>query len=131
MSDIDGLELQIDSDRLVDELLRLAEFSDAAAPAITRVLFTETDLAAREFLKHLFKEEGLVVRDDPVGNIFARWPGGDPELPAVGTGSHTDAIPHSGLYDGTVGVLGALEAMRVLHHQRIRNASIGRVSPRD
>ncbi len=108
MSDIDGLELQIDSDRLVDELLRLAEFSEAPAPAVTRVLFTETDLAAREFLKHLFKEEGLVVRDDPVGNIFARWLGSDAELSAVGTGSHTDAIPHSGLYDGTVGVLGAL-----------------------
>src|SRR5205807_2382559 len=54
------------------------------------------------------------VREDPIGNLFARWIGGDPELPAVGTGSHTDAIPFSGRYDGTVGVLGGLEAIRAL-----------------
>src|SRR5205807_1808621 len=54
------------------------------------------------------------VRDDAVGNIFIHWPGTQPDLPAVATGSHTDAIPHAGMYDGTVGVLGGLEALRAL-----------------
>ena len=49
-----------------------------------------------------------------MGNMFARWVGSEPKLPAVGTGSHIDAIPHSGKYDGTVGVLGGLEAIRTL-----------------
>jgi len=49
-----------------------------------------------------------------VGNTFLRWQGTDASLGAVGTGSHTDAIPYSGMYDGTVGVLGGLEAMRSL-----------------
>jgi ureidoglycolate amidohydrolase len=49
-----------------------------------------------------------------VGNTFFRFPGSDPTLPAVATGSHADAIPHAGMYDGTVGVLGGLEAMRSL-----------------
>jgi ureidoglycolate amidohydrolase len=49
-----------------------------------------------------------------VGNTFARWPGTEPQLAAVGTGSHIDAIPHAGRYDGTVGVLGGLEAIRAL-----------------
>lgn len=40
--------------------------------------------------------------------------GSEPELPAVATGSHVDAIPFSGKYDGVVGVLGALEAINVL-----------------
>ena len=49
-----------------------------------------------------------------MGNTFLRWEGLEPELPAVATGSHIDAIPHAGMYDGTVGVLGGLEAMRAL-----------------
>src|SRR2546427_9906564 len=46
--------------------------------------------------------------------LFARWPGSEPGLAAIGTGSHTDAIPFAGAYDGTVGVLGGLEAIRAL-----------------
>lgn len=56
---------------------------------------------------------GLSVREDAVGNIFGRWNGYEPEL-AVATGSHIDAIPYSGKYDGVVGVLGAIEAINVL-----------------
>ena len=57
---------------------------------------------------------GLTVREDPIGNTFARWEGLRPELAPVGTGSHIDAIPHSGRFDGTVGVLGGLAAIRTL-----------------
>jgi len=105
---------KIDIDRLASEIETLAGFSDAPPPAVTRVLFTSQDLAARDYLKGLFTAVGLDVRVDAVGNIFARWHGGDPSAAAVGTGSHTDAIPHSGRYDGTVGVLGGLEAIRSL-----------------
>ncbi|KAM7263429.1 hypothetical protein ACFE04_007190 [Oxalis oulophora] len=57
---------------------------------------------------------GLSVREDAVGNIFGQWDGSEPELPAVATGSHIDAIPYSGKYDGVVGVLGAVEAINAL-----------------
>jgi ureidoglycolate amidohydrolase len=103
-----------DTERLVHELATLATFSDAPAPAVTRVVFSAQDLLARAWLKQLYAEAGLAVREDAVGNTFARWKGEDDKLPAVGTGSHTDAIPHSGRYDGTVGVLGGLEAIRAL-----------------
>src|SRR5436190_24393872 len=106
--------ISVDQDRTYAELDKLASFSNAAAPAVTRVLFTEQDLAARAYLKGLFAEAGLAVREDAVGNTFARWAGADPREPAIATGSHTDAIPHSGRFDGTVGVLGALEAIRAL-----------------
>src|SRR5262245_52421964 len=108
------MKLNVDIDRLSGELARLAMFSDAPAPAVTRVLFTPPDMAAREFLTGLFNEAGLAVRQDAVGNLFARWIGADPKTAAVATGSHTDAIPYSGMYDGTVGVLGGLEAIRTL-----------------
>ena len=104
----------IDAERCVSELETLSGFSDVPAPAVTRVVFSKVDVAARTYFTELCKSANLQVRVDPVGNIFARWIGSQPELPAVGTGSHCDAIPHSGRFDGTVGVLGGLEAIRAL-----------------
>ena len=115
------MDLNVDIARTTAELDRLAQFSDVPTPAVQRVVFTPTDLAARRYLTDLFAEAGLSVRVDPVGNIFARWEGADPSLPAVATGSHTDAIPYSGKYDGTVGVLGGLEPIRTL--QRFMRAA--------
>src|SRR5579859_6725269 len=114
------MDLKANQQRVMEELHRLAEFSDAPAPAVTRVVFSEADLEARRFVKGECAAAGLAVREDAVGNTFARWAGAEPDLPAVGTGSHIDAIPHSGRYDGTVGVLGGLEAMRVLQETGFR-----------
>ncbi len=108
------MKLEIDQDRLLAELETLATFSDAEPPAVTRVVFTLTDQKARAWLIARCEEAGLKVRQDPIGNIFARWNGADPEAPVVGTGSHIDAIPNAGKYDGVVGVLGGLAAIRAL-----------------
>src|SRR4029077_16105763 len=58
-----------------------------------------------------FSAAALEVRTAAVGNSFALWAGTDPSLAPVATGSHTDAVPHAGRYDGTVGVLGGMEAI--------------------
>ena len=104
----------VDVERLQRELDTLASFSEQPAPAVTRVVFGEMDLRARTYLKSLFAEASLIVHEDPVGNTFARWLGANPSLPPVATGSHCDAIPNAGRFDGTVGVLGGLEAIRAL-----------------
>ncbi|HLK70281.1 MAG TPA: M20 family metallo-hydrolase [Bryobacteraceae bacterium] len=114
------MKLEIDSGLLSAELQTLAGFSDAPAPAVTRIVFSEQDRRAREYVKGLCLAVDLRVREDAVGNTFARWEGSDPALPAVGTGSHIDAIPHAGRYDGTVGVLGGLEAIRALQRAGVR-----------
>src|SRR5580700_3486505 len=108
------MNLEIDRDRLLAEIEALASFSDAEAPAVTRIVFTPTDLKARAWMKARCEEAGLTVRYDAIGNTFARWNGSDPSVPGVGTGSHIDAIPNAGKYDGVVGVLGGLEAIRSL-----------------
>jgi len=108
------MTITVNSDRLYRELERLASFTDAPPPAVTRIVFSKTDLAARAYIKQLCTAANLAVREDSIGNLFARWRGVEPDLPAIGTGSHTDAIPHAGWYDGTVGVLGGLEAIRAL-----------------
>ena len=105
---------QIDEQRLARELEELAAISDAPPPAVTRIVFTETDRRARAYVKERCEDASLLLREDPIGNTFARWIGAEPELPAIGTGSHIDAIPNAGRFDGTVGVLGALEALRAL-----------------
>ncbi len=116
--------LTINADRLLHELHHLATLTDcppttdptlpSPTTAVTRIVFTPRDLEARAYIKSLAEAAGFTLRVDAIGNTFIRFPGTDPTLPAVGTGSHTDAIPHAGMYDGTVGVLGGLEAMRSL-----------------
>jgi N-carbamoyl-L-amino-acid hydrolase len=101
-------------DRLMSELMALAQISEAEPPVVTRVVFGEADMRARAYVRGLCEAAGLKVSQDAIGNTFARWQGSDPNLAPVGTGSHIDAIPNAGLYDGCVGVLGGLEAIRVL-----------------
>jgi ureidoglycolate amidohydrolase len=111
---------QVDGDRLQKQIDELAAISAAPPPVVTRVLFSEADLRARAFVKKLCAEAGLVLREDAVGNIFARWQGRDASLPPVATGSHIDAIPNAGRYDGVVGVLGAIEAIRALQQAGVQ-----------
>ena len=118
------ISLPVNTDRLLRELHHLATLTDcppttdatlpAPTTAVTRIVFTPRDLEARAYIRSLAEAAGFNIRVDAIGNTFIRFPGSDPTLPAVGTGSHTDAIPHAGMYDGTVGVLGGLEAMRSL-----------------
>ncbi len=116
------MNLAVNRQRLLAELTELATFTEPAAEgatapgdtAVTRIVFTERDREARAYLATLAQAAGLSTRVDAIGNTFYRWQGSAPELPAIATGSHVDAIPNAGMYDGTVGVLGGLEAIRAL-----------------
>jgi ureidoglycolate amidohydrolase len=114
------MNIEIDSDCLAAEIEELASISEAEPPAVTRVVFLPTDLKARAWLIAHCEKAGLAVRQDAIGNIFARWAGSEKNAPAVGTGSHIDAIPNAGKYDGVVGVLGGLEAIRSLQRNGFR-----------
>ncbi len=104
----------VDISRLQGEINALAAITEVEPPAVTRVIYSPEDFAAREQVKTLCRAAGLELREDAAGNLFARWVGSNPSLPAVATGSHIDAIPNAGKYDGVVGVLGGLEAIRAL-----------------
>ncbi len=108
------MSLIIDRDRMLSEIEALALISEAEPPVVTRIVFTPSDLKARAWMKARCEAAGLAVREDAIGNTFARWNGTDISSPVVGTGSHIDAIPNAGKYDGVVGVLGGLEAIRAL-----------------
>jgi N-carbamoyl-L-amino-acid hydrolase len=114
------MTITIDIQTLSAELEQLAAISDAPPPAVTRVLWSETDRRGRAFVKERMMAAGLHLREDALGNTFARWQGSDPAFAPVASGSHIDAIPNAGRYDGTVGVLGALEALRALQRAGFR-----------
>jgi len=109
-----NLAIEVDQDRLLSEIEALGSISEAEPPVVTRIVFTPSDLKARAWMKSRCEEAGLALRQDAIGNTFARWNGSNPSAPVVGTGSHIDAIPNAGKYDGVVGVLGGLEAIRAL-----------------
>lgn len=106
--------LSVDTTSLQKQIEELSTYSDAPAPSVTRILYSEKDVLARRYIKNLMRISGLFIREDTIGNIFGLWEGSEPELAAVSTGSHIDAIPYSGKYDGVVGALGAIEAINVL-----------------
>lgn len=106
--------VQIDLQRVMGNLEVLSRFSSVPAPAVTRVLWTPEDMAMRAWLKNLAVSANLSWREDALGNTFIRLEGLNASLSAIGTGSHCDAIPFSGRFDGTVGVLGGLEALMAI-----------------
>lgn len=86
----------------------------------TRVLFTECEIAAREYVKNEMKKLGLVVREDSIGNIFGTLVGQKPELPPVWTGSHIDTVLNAGMFDGMAGVVGGMEAVRLIQQSEVK-----------
>ena len=104
--------------RLEKDFAALAKFGSLESGGFTRVAFSLEDLAAREWLQQAMMAAGLDVSVDAVGNIRARRAGRE-ELPAVVLGSHLDTVPEGGNYDGSVGVLAALEIVRTLNDLKL------------
>lgn len=111
--------LGIDAARLRDSLVRLSRFGAHPDGGAARLAFSEADLAARKWLRAEMEAAGLSVRTDAAGNLFGRREGQE-DLPVLLFGSHADTVPRGGHYDGTLGVLGALEVLRSLGEQGIR-----------
>ena len=106
--------------RLDDAIAELAEYNDdPAAGGMTREVYTPTYAAALDRVAGWMEDVGLVVRLDAVGNLFGRWEGAEPGAPAVLTGSHVDTTLNAGRYDGVLGVLGAIEAVRLLRERGV------------
>src|SRR5258708_39393184 len=91
----DLLVLKIDEQRLQREIDALALISENPPPVVTRILFSQADRRGRQFVKNLFAEAGLTIRQDAAGNIFARWGCRDTTLTAVATGSAQRATSHA------------------------------------
>lgn len=93
---------------------------DNSGKGITRIAYGEEDEAAHLYLAGLMKEAGLEVYRDGIGTLYARLPGKDRSLPAVGTGSHLDTVPQGGAYDGALGVIAGFYALMQYKPQQLK-----------
>src|SRR6266852_3574484 len=109
----------IQPERLWATLQKLGEFGKNPEGGVSRVGFTDVDLASRAYVMGLMREAGLEVKVDPAGNIFGRRAGSE-NLPVLLFGSHIDSVPHGGNFDGDVGSLGAIEVTRSLNEQKVK-----------
>jgi beta-ureidopropionase / N-carbamoyl-L-amino-acid hydrolase len=107
------------AERLRDSILELAEYRDADRQGWTREVFSKPYRESRHWVAGRMAAAGLEVHVDTAGNIVGRLAGTDPNAPALVTGSHTDTVDGGGRFDGIVGVLGALEAVRQLRESGI------------
>lgn len=79
---------------------------------VNRPAFTDADWEGRQYIIDCMNDAGLDVEIDGFGNVIGYKVGTNPDLPVVMIGSHTDSVPNGGNYDGVVGVLSAIEAVR-------------------
>jgi beta-ureidopropionase / N-carbamoyl-L-amino-acid hydrolase len=107
--------LQINPQRLWDSLMETAKIGGTPKGGICRLTLTDLDRQVRDWFRTQCEALGCSVGVDEVGNMFARRPGKNPALLPIAMGSHLDTQPTGGKFDGALGVLGALEAMRTLH----------------
>jgi N-carbamoyl-L-amino-acid hydrolase len=111
----------VDSDRLWDDVMALAEITDSKHP-YTRRSFTPLFLQGRAWLADRFREAGLSVHIDPAGNLIGRVEGNDPSLGIIAVGSHSDTVPSGGRFDGIAGLIAGLEVARALRDAGARLA---------
>ncbi len=107
--------LQVDGERLWASLMQLAEIGATAKGGVCRLAASDLDGEARRLFIRWCEAAGCSVAVDGIGNIFARRPGKNADLPPVVTGSHLDTQPTGGKFDGAYGVMAGLEVVRSLN----------------
>ncbi|MFJ7146413.1 Zn-dependent hydrolase [Pseudomonas protegens] len=112
--------LKINGQRLWASLMAMAEIGATARGGSCRLALSDEDRAGRELFAHWCTEAGMTLSVDPIGNLFARRPGSDPDAAPVMMGSHLDTQPEGGRFDGVYGVLAGLEVVRTLNDLGVR-----------
>jgi len=116
---MDRQQLRVDGKRLRGALEEMATIGATPNGGVYRLTLSDQDRRARDLFVRWLKELDLEVVVDEMGNIFGQWPGQDNALPPVLTGSHVDSQPKGGRFDGILGVMGALEALRTLRDHKV------------
>ena len=107
-------ELAIDSERFKRDFEALAEIGSTGDGGVHRPTFSQDHLAARAWFRQQAQAAGFEVKVDGAGNHSAILRCAPPGSPSLLLGSHLDSVPYGGRFDGALGVLAALEVMRVI-----------------
>jgi N-carbamoyl-L-amino-acid hydrolase len=112
-------ELRVNPERLRADIDALANIGRREDQGIYRMAFSDGDRAGRDWLRRRIEDCGLEFHQDGAANLYARL-GWDDDVPSVMAGSHLDTVPGAGHLDGALGVVCALEALRVLQESNVR-----------
>jgi allantoate deiminase len=104
----------LSAQRILDQCEALARLSELDG-GLTRVFLSQEQKAASELVLGWMREAGMSARLDAIGNVVGRYEGDRPGLPCLMMGSHLDTVRDAGKYDGMLGVVAAIECVRVLH----------------
>jgi N-carbamoyl-L-amino-acid hydrolase len=112
-------DLRVNRDRIEARIMALAEFGKNPDGGVSRVAYSDADIAGRDYLVGLMVDAGLQVRTDTAGNIIGSRAGTSTDMRPILFGSHADSVPGGGNYDGDVGTIAAIEVAQVLHEANI------------
>jgi beta-ureidopropionase / N-carbamoyl-L-amino-acid hydrolase len=117
----DWKDWRVNGSRVNQHLTGLSRFGANPQGGVSRVAFTEADIAGRRFAMDLMRQAGLAVRIDPAGNIIGERAGSSRNALPILFGSHIDSVPEGGNYDGDVGSMSAIEVAQTLSERTYRN----------
>lgn len=115
---------RINLERLLSRIELLGKIGQVIGPkgerGCARLALTDADREGRNLVVAWMRELKLDVQVDAIGNVFATYPGREPDLAPVMTGSHIDTVRTGGRFDGNLGVLAGLEVIQSLQEAKIR-----------
>tara|TARA_B100001758_G_C18375092_1_gene593767 strand:- start:332 stop:1639 length:1308 start_codon:yes stop_codon:yes gene_type:complete len=111
--------IKVNNERLHKNLIKLSEFGINSNRGNDRVAYSDYDISARKYLINYLEKIGTQVNIDYAGNIIALRKGLKKNLKPISFGSHIDAVPNGGHYDGNVGVVSSIEILEVFNENKI------------
>lgn len=99
--------------RLQSLVERFSQFGATANRGVTRLSLSKEDILARDCFSEICKELGMDIKTDDMGNIYATLPG-KKDCPPIVIGSHLDSVEKGGRFDGVLGILTGIEAIRTI-----------------
>jgi len=111
--------IKASAERMEERIKALSQFGANPEGGVSRVAYSDADIAGRKYVMGLMKNAGLEVSIDAAGNIIGKRKGKNNNLPSIAFGSHIDSVPGGGNYDGDVGSLGAIECIELMKENNI------------
>ncbi|BBN02124.1 allantoate deiminase [Marchantia polymorpha subsp. ruderalis] len=100
-------------DEAVNRLDKLGKVSDSPE-FLQRTFMSPAALRAGQLIRTWMSDAGLFTWIDDMGNVHGRFDGMNSSAPALLIGSHMDTVIDAGRYDGALGVVSAIAAVKAL-----------------
>ena len=112
-------EYRVEKDRIIDLFENLKKFGVNENQGNDRVAYSDFEIQAREYISKKLEKTGAKVYTDFAGNLIAHYNPNNSNLKPILFGSHVDAVPNGGHYDGAAGVIHAIEVLQTVYSKNI------------